>query len=100
MAISRTFACNRYPSYSIRNHYFVGGRLTTNDPDVIALIESCDGYGVYIHPVETKEELEAMGYGEKTAPAEESVDEENAEPPEEAEEDEEEEEEPEPPAHQ
>src|SRR5262245_65665853 len=97
MAISRTFACNRYPSYSIRNHYFVAGRLTTDDPDVIALIESCDGYGVYIHPVETKEELEAMGYGEKAAPEEESIEE--PEPQEEAEEDEEEEE-PETPAQQ
>src|SRR5262245_28760543 len=82
MAISRTFACKRYLSFSIRDHSFVGRRLTTDDTDVIALIECCDGYGVYIHPVETKEELEAMGYGEK-APPEESVEEENAEPQEE-----------------
>ena len=57
---------NRYNGYSIRSHYFTpnpngrGCYFETDDPDVIALIESVDNYGVDIHPTETIEELEAM----------------------------------------
>lgn len=65
MPQKRTFVCNRYKSYSIRNHYFENGLFQTDDPDVIKLIESSDGYGVFIHPGETPEELAAMGYGPK-----------------------------------
>src|SRR5689334_13797540 len=56
----RHYACNKYRSYSIRNHYFVNGKFETDDPDVQRLIENADGYGVFIHPVETAEEIAAM----------------------------------------
>jgi len=56
----RHYACNKYKSYSIRNHYFVNGLFATDDPDVQRLIEGADGYGVFIHPVETAEEIAAM----------------------------------------
>jgi hypothetical protein len=56
----RTFVCNKFKSYSIRNHYFVNGKFQTDDADVIKLIENADGYGVFIHPAETAEELEAL----------------------------------------
>jgi hypothetical protein len=70
----RGFSINRYNGYSIRNHYFTpnptgrGCYLYTDDPDVIALIENADGYGVFIHPMETTEEIAAM----KKADAEEA----------------------------
>lgn len=56
----RKYVCNKYRSYSIRNHYFVNGLFETSDPKVQALIENADGYGVFIHPVETKEEITEM----------------------------------------
>jgi len=54
-----------YKGYSIRLHYFVpqpGGGLAfeTDDPDVQRLIEASDGYGAFIHPAETPEEIAAM----------------------------------------
>lgn len=56
----RHYCCNRYKSYSIRNHYFKNGLFETDDPDVQRLIETADGYGVFIHPVETAEEIATM----------------------------------------
>ena len=63
----RRYSCNKYRSYSIRNHYFVNGLFQTDDPSVQQLIESVDGYGVYIHPVETPEEIAAMKAVEEQA---------------------------------
>ena len=56
----RHYSCNKYKSYSIRNHYFKNGLFETDDPDVQRLIEGADGYGVFIHPVETPQEIAAM----------------------------------------
>jgi len=58
--VKRSYACNKYPSYSIRNHYFKNGLFETDDPDVQRLIEGADGYGGFIHPVETAEEIARM----------------------------------------
>ena len=58
--MKRSYSCNKYKSYSIRNHYFKNGLFETDDPDVQRLIEGADGYGVFIHPVETPEEVAAM----------------------------------------
>ncbi len=63
----RHYACNKYKSYSIRSHYFVNGLFETADPDVQRLIEGADGYGVFIHPVETAEEIKQMEEIEKAA---------------------------------
>ena len=65
--MKRVFVCNKYKSYSIRNHYFVNGRFETEDPAVQKLIEHADGYGVFIHPVETKEEIAEMKKQERAA---------------------------------
>lgn len=59
--------------YSIRNHYFVpqangGLAFETDDPEVIRLIEGADGYGVFIHPAETQEEIAAMKAAEAGIP--------------------------------
>ena len=103
--MKRKFVCNTYNGYSIRNYYFTpnptgrGCTLETEDPMVIELIENADGYGVFIHPFETPEEIALMKAEEKEkeeAPTEEKP----VEPPEETETEEPEEDEPEPPAHQ
>jgi len=49
----RRYSCNKYKNYSIRSHYFVNGLFQTDDPSVQQLIENADGYGVFIHPVES-----------------------------------------------
>jgi hypothetical protein len=48
----KVYVCTRYPSLWIRHVRFTGGLLVTSDPEVQALIESTDLYGVdvYIHP--------------------------------------------------
>ena len=63
----RHYACNKYKTYSIRNHYFKNGLFETDDPDVQRLIEGADGYGVFIHPVETPEEVARMKEIEEAA---------------------------------
>ena len=63
--MKRKFVCNKYKSYSIRNHYFQNGYFETEDPDVVKLIENADGYGVFIHSVETPEEIAAMKAAEE-----------------------------------
>ena len=65
--MKRKYVCNKYKNYSIRNHYFHNGMFETDDPQVQALIESADGYGVFIHPCETKEEIAAMRAKEREA---------------------------------
>lgn len=42
------YVCNKYKSYSIRNLYFQNGLYETEDPEEQKLIESSDGFGVYI----------------------------------------------------
>ena len=71
----RRYVCNKYKSYSIRNHYFINGLFETEDPQVQKLIEHADGYGVFIHPVETKEEIATMRAKEKTAKVEPALEE-------------------------
>ena len=71
----RGYIINRYKGYSIRQHHFVpqpnGGLLfETDDPEVQALIENADGYGAFIFPRETAEEIAQMKSveGETKAP--------------------------------
>lgn len=45
---SITYVCNAMPTFSVRRHYFVGGKFTTDDPEVQELIESLDDYGIRI----------------------------------------------------
>jgi len=65
----RRYSCNKYKNYSIRSHYFVNGLFQTDDPSVQQLIENADGYGVFIHPVESPEEIEQMKAAEEAAAA-------------------------------
>ena len=68
----RGYVINKYKGYSIRNHHFVpqanGGLLfETDDPEVQRLIENADGYGAFIHPLETPEEIAQMKLVEEQA---------------------------------
>lgn len=70
--MKRGYVINKYKGYSIRNHHFVpqanGGLLfETDDPDVQALIEGADGFGAFIFPRETAEELAQMKSVEEAA---------------------------------
>jgi hypothetical protein len=71
----RRFVCNKYKSYAIRNHKFEGGLLEVDmeDVDVIKLIESADGYGVFIHPAETPDELAALKAKPKRNPPADAI---------------------------
>lgn len=70
----RGFVCGRFPTYSIGSGRdevnFKDGFFATDNPEQIALIESNSWYGVFIHPRETQEQIDAMRGG---APVESEI---------------------------
>jgi hypothetical protein len=47
----KAYVCNRFPSLTIgASVHFREGSFETDDPEVIALIEKNDWFGVHIHP--------------------------------------------------